>query len=210
MAGGDAALMQVVRAIGAKDVGAATRLLRADPQLAVASVEVGATRQDAEPYLFKLINHYVYAGDTALHMAAAAHRPELVETLLELGADVAASNRRGAQPLHYAADGAPGSKGWDPEGQAAVITALIAAGADPDATDKSGVAPLHRAVRTRCAEAVRALLEAGADPNLKNRSGSSPMKLATQTTGRGGSGSPVAREQQAMIVEILESRRARP
>jgi len=210
VAGGDAALMQVVRAIGAKDVGAATRLLRADPQLAVASVEVGATRQDAEPYLFKLINHYVYAGDTALHMAAAAHRPELVETLLELGADVAASNRRGAQPLHYAADGAPGSKGWDPEGQAAVITALIAAGADPDATDKSGVAPLHRAVRTRCAEAVRALLEAGADPNLKNRSGSSPMKLATQTTGRGGSGSPVAREQQAMIVEILESRRARP
>jgi ankyrin repeat protein len=46
------------------------------------------------------------------------------------------------------------------------IAHLIEAGADPNPTDKSGVTPLHRAVRTRCAAAVKALLEAGADPRL--------------------------------------------
>jgi hypothetical protein len=30
------------------------------------------------------------------------------------------------------------------------------------------------------------------------------MKLATQTTGRGGSGSPAAKAQQALIVQLLE------
>lgn len=80
---------------------------------------------------------------------------------------------------------------------------LIRAGADPDAVDKSGVAPLHRAVRTRCGPAVQALLDGGADPMLANKSGSTPMKLATQATGRGGSGSPDAKAQQALIVEVL-------
>src|SRR5947207_10777330 len=155
MAADDAALMQVVRAIGAKDADTAARLLQATPEPALASVEAGATRQEAESSYFEPINHYVYAGDTALHMAAAAHRPELVKLLLELGADVGARNRRGAQPLHYAADGIPGSDGWDPAGQAAVVETLVAGGADPNATDKSGVAPLHRAVRTRCSPAVR-------------------------------------------------------
>lgn len=42
----------------------------------------------------------MYAGDTALHLAAAAHQPDLVRTLLQMGADVDAANRRGAQPLH--------------------------------------------------------------------------------------------------------------
>src|SRR5205814_1829037 len=115
-----------------------------------------------------------------------------------------AMNRRGAQPLHYAADGIPGSDAWRPAAQAAVVAALIAAGADPNATDKSGVAPLHRAVRTRCSAAVRALLEGGADPRRTNKSGSTPIKLATQPTGRGGSGSADAKEQQALIVQLLE------
>lgn len=168
-------------------------------------MDVGATREDATPWWFETIKHYVYAGDTALHAAAASHVPELVHMLLTLGADVGARNRRGAQPLHYAADGAPGWDGWDPAGQAAAIDMLIAAGADPDARDNSGVAPLHRAVRTRCAAAVEALLDAGADANLRNRSGSSPMKLATHATGRGGSGSAAAHQQQAIIVHALET-----
>jgi ankyrin repeat protein len=88
--------------------------------------------------------------------------------LLELGADVGARNRRGAQPLHYAADGVPGSAAWDPRGQVAVIETLVVAGADTNAKDASGVTPLHRPVRTRCAAAVRTLLQAGADLNLRN------------------------------------------
>ena len=196
--------MDLVRAIAAKDANAVFRMLEASPELAVASVDVGATRSDAATYYLVEINHYVYAGDTPLHIAAAAHQPELVRALLDLGADVDARNRRGAQPLHYATDGLPDSDAWDPEGQAAVISALIATGADPNAKDKSGVAPLHRAVRTRCSPAVRALLAGGADPEMENRSGSTPMQLATHATGRGGSGSPDAKAQQAIIVTLLE------
>jgi hypothetical protein len=185
--------MALVRAIGSRDVGGAEQMLRTAPELALASVKTGATRQEAVSYHLDGIHHYVYAGDTALHIAAAAHGPGLVNMLLDAGANVGARNRRGAQPLHYAADSNPDSDTWDPSGQAAVIEILVAAGADPNAPDKSGVAPLHRAVRTRSAPAVRVLLEAGADPNLENGSGSPPMKLATHTTGRGGSGSPAAR-----------------
>lgn len=144
--------------------------------------------QDAVTYYLDEINHYIYAGGSALHISAAAYEPDLLRSLVKLGADVSAKNRRGAQPLHYAGEGIPGSDAWSPAAQAAVITALIAAGADPDATDKGGAAPLLRAVRTRCGAAVGALLEGGADATRTNRPGSTPMKLATQATGRGGVG----------------------
>ena len=80
-------------------------------------------------------------------------------------------------------------------------------GADPNAVDRSGVAPLHRAVRTRSLAAVRALLD-GAHARQPNKSGSTPLHLAVQTTGRGGSGSPQAREQQTGIVRLLLERGA--
>ena len=81
---------------------------------------------------------------------------------------------------------------------------LIRAGADPNAVDKSGVAPSHRAVRNRCAASVRALIEGGADPLAPNRNGSTPMLLATLNTGKGGSGSAKAKEQQQEILRFLE------
>ena len=179
------------------------RLLEASPRLASEPARAGATRTAAKQNFLDAVGHYVYAGDTALHVAAAAYRPHIARELIARGADPRARNRRGVEPLHYAADGMPGSDHWNPEAQAAVIEYLIHAGADPNATDKSGVAPLHRAVRTRCAAAVNALLAHGADPRLKNGSGSSPLQLARQTTGRGGSGTDAAREQQAQIIRML-------
>ena len=210
MAGPEPALMDLVRAIAARDAQEVARLLEASPALAGASADSGATRREAAPFYLDEIDHYVYAGDTALHIAAAAHEPSLVRSLLDLDADSSARNRRGAQPLHYAADGIPGSDTWQPAAQAATIATLIAAGADPNATDNSGVAPLHRAVRTRCSAAVRALLDGGADPRHPNKSGSTPMKLATRPTGRGGSGSPEAKAQQAAIVQLLEQHGGTP
>lgn len=198
------ALMPLVRAIVADDSAAALALLTATPALATACLATGASRQEAKTYFLTPIGHYVYAGDTALHVAAAAYRTDIVEKLIAMGADVHARNRRGAAPLHYAADGGPGSPAWNPSAQAATIACLIAAGADPNAADSSGVAPLHRAVRTRCAAAVRALLDGGADGRRKNKSGSTPMLLATRNTGRGGSGSPEAKAQQREIVRLLE------
>ena len=166
---------------------------------------VGATRQNASTFFFPDIAHYLYAGDTALHMAAAAFRRRVAEYLVAHGADCRARNRRGAEPLHYAAD----ANRWDPTAQAEVISYLISVGANPNALDSDGVAPLHRAVRTRSLEAVRALLDGGAKARQPNKAGSTPLHLAVQMTGRGGSGSPHARDQQAGIVRLLLERGAK-
>src|SRR5437773_5823549 len=137
-------------------------------------------------------------------MAAAAFRRPVAERLIAYGADCRARNRRGAEPLHYAAD----ANRWDPTAQAETIAYLISIGADPNALDSAGVAPLHRAVRTRSLAAVRALLDGGANSRLPNKAGSTPLHLAVQTTGRGGSGSVQARQQQASIVRLLLERGA--
>jgi ankyrin repeat protein len=200
----DTALMRLVRTIVAADDPTAFNLLATSPALARAHFEHGASRQTATTYHIDKIGHYIYAGDTALHLAAAAYRREIAQKLIAMDADVRAKNRRGAEPLHYAADGMPGSNAWNPDAQAATIASLIEAGADPNAIDNSGVTPLHRAVRTRCSSAVKALLDGGANPRLKNRGGSTPMLLATQNTGRGGSGSPEAKAQQEQIVKLLQ------
>jgi hypothetical protein len=184
--------------------------LAADPKLAKAAFVSDARGVAAHADFFPAIGHYAYEGDTALHMAAAAYRPDLVSRLIALGADVAAPNRRKAQPLHYAVDGGPGGPCWRPGDQAKVVSVLIGAGADPNAVDQGGVTPLHRAVRNRCAEAVRALLAGGADAGRRNKAGSTPMRLTEVTTGRGGSGSVEAKAQLAAIVPMLAAALRRP
>jgi ankyrin repeat protein len=198
----------LVQAIVIADVTTATGMLAASPNLARERAVHGATRQTAEDSFFDEILHYMYEGDSALHMAAAAYQTEIAIDLIAKGAVVRARNRRGAEPLHYASDGVPGSRRWNPPAQAATIAILIEAGADPNSLDKSGVAPLHRAVRTRCAAAVEALLQGGADACARNKSGSTPLLLASQNTGRGGSGSPEARAQQEEILRLLQRRGA--
>jgi Ankyrin repeats (many copies) len=150
----DSALMVLARSIIADDAAGALRLLAASPLLARACFEEGATRQTAQDYLDE-IGRYVYAGDTALHVAAGAYRTDVVQKLIAMGADVHARNRRGAEPLHAAAVGMPGSQAWNPSAQAATIACLIRAGADPNAVDNSGVA-------SRGAHAVRRSRESAA------------------------------------------------
>ncbi len=197
--------LDFVRVVVDGDIERLTRRLAASPALATTSSPVGASRQESSAFFFADIAHYFYAGDTALHMAAAAFRRQVAALLVAHGADCRAKNRRGAEPLHYAAD----ANRWDPTAQAETIEYLISVGADPNAVDRSAVSPLHRAVRTRSLTAVRALVDGGADSRRPNGAGSTPLHLAVQTTGRGGSGSPQAREQQAGIVRLLLERGAR-
>src|SRR6266480_886120 len=169
----DNGFMELVRAIVSGDAAKAARLAAHSPMLVHERAATGATRETAGQYFLEAIRHYLYAGDTALHVAAAGHQCEIAQDLIVRGADSSAKNRRGAEPLHYAAD----SNVWSPTAQAATIDCLIRAGANPNATDKSGVPPLHRAV---------------------------------QNTGRGGSGTPHAIEQQRQIIVLLLRSGAKP
>jgi hypothetical protein len=203
----EAPLLVLFRAIASGDGSAALRMLADSPELARRASAVGATRREAEKYYLE--TGYVYAGHTALHVAAAAYRRDLAEVLVANGAGLEARNRRGATPLHQASVGVPGAPTWNPAAQRKTIAYLIEAGADPDAVDKEGATALHRAVRTRCGAAVGELLAKGADPVARNRSGSTPLHLAVQDTGRGGTGSSAAREEQAAIILLLLDHGAR-
>lgn len=199
-------LLDFIHCVIDGEIGGVRDRLKASPALASMSMTNGATRQEFKSFFFESIRHYLNGGDTALHMAAAAFRRPVAELLVKYGADHRARNRRGAQPLHYAAD----ANHRDARAQADVITYLVSIGADPNAIDKSGVAPLHRAVRSRSAPAVRALLDGGSNPRQPNRSGSTPLHLAVQNTGKSGSGTDHARQQQAAIIRLLLERGARP
>jgi hypothetical protein len=203
-------LLELMRRIADGDGARARALLKASPNLAKESSTVGATRETSTEFFLTGVMHYVFAGDTALHVAAAGYALDVARALLKAGADPRARNRHGATPLHYAADGGPESDYWNPKAQAQMIQLLIDAGTKVDDGDKRGITPLHRAVRTRCSSAVSVLLENGANPDQKSKAGSAPRKLATLTTGRGGTGSKAAKEQQARIVLLLESHRGSP
>ena len=190
-------LVALVLAVGSGDRAVAGELLAAAPQLSQSRID------RADEFFLDTCRAQVYAGDTALHAAAFAYDVVFAQRLVEFGASVRARNRRGAEPLHAATIGGPGSSHWEPTRQQAVIEYLVAVGADPNATALGGVTPLHRAVRNRCSTAVEALLRLGADPHLPNNNGSTAIQLAVWTTGRGGSGSAEARAQQQLIVELL-------
>src|SRR5262249_52536735 len=156
----DAQLRRLVRTIVAADDAVVFALLATKPGLVKAAFEDGATRQMAKPYHIDEIGHYVYSGDTALHIAAASYREEIARKLIAMGADVRARNRRGAEPLHYAVDGTRGSAAWNPEAQAATVPGPKAPAADPKAPEKNGLPPCNAPFPRRSAAAEKVFSKA--------------------------------------------------
>ena len=81
--------------------------------------------------------------NTPLHTAAMFGEYDIVELLLEAGADVESANKFNDRPLHSASV----------TGQARIVTLLLAHGAQVDVADASGMTALHwaaaRGMRTR-------------------------------------------------------------
>src|SRR6059036_1302291 len=99
------------------------KLLKADPRLATSLIDA------ARLYQSKIL-HWIYVGDTALHLAAAGYCVELVRLLLAAGADPnSTKNHRQSRPLHYAADGYINSSAWNAKRQVQTIQCLLDAGA---------------------------------------------------------------------------------
>lgn len=192
---------EMIAAIIANDSATAKKLLQHDAALASRLIET--------PKLYDSgIFHWIYAGDSLLHLAAAGYGVDIVRLLLKAGADPNhAKNHRKSTPLHYAADGFITGPAWNPDHQVATLECFIKHGAKIGAQDMNGATALHRAVRTRCAAAVKFLLDAGANPTLGNKSGSTPFHLAVQNTGRGGSGDPIAIAAQREIIKEFLARK---
>lgn len=117
--------------------------------------------------------HERYATRTMLHMAAASGVPDMVELLLQLGADPHARDGSGHTPLYSLGNGC------DVPGGANIVGILVRAGADVNADD--GVkrcTPLHMAARRGNTEIAEALLGCGAAIEAPDSLGHTPLRRA--------------------------------
>ena len=132
-------------------------------------------------------------GNTPLHLAwsrdfrpwrtwlAGGHR-EIVQKLLEMGADPAARNDRGQlpNPAHC--------ENWNTvsftrAAPASVYAECLASGSGVEARNGTGDTPLHLAVSDREPDIAAMLLESGAAVNARNLQGLSPLHLVAAAPG---------------------------
>uniref|UniRef100_A0A673HS80 NAD(+) ADP-ribosyltransferase n=1 Tax=Sinocyclocheilus rhinocerous TaxID=307959 RepID=A0A673HS80_9TELE len=95
-------------------------------------------------------------------------RRDVVEHLLQTGANVHSRDDGGLIPLHNACS----------FGHAEVVSLLLCSGADPNARDNWNYTPLHEAAIKGKIDVCIVLLQHGADPNIRNTDGKSALDLA--------------------------------
>ncbi len=169
--------MDIFGAIEMDDQAAAVELLAADPTLAQAHSDEGATpvlhakyhQNDtlADALVAQILGT---GGDITLAEAAAIDDAARVRTFIDGGASIDSATPDGFTPLQLAAFfGAP---------QAAA--ALIAAGADlnAEAANAMRIQPLHAATAGGHTEIAKMLIDAGADVNTAQRHGWTPLHTA--------------------------------
>lgn len=117
------------------------------------------------------INAMELRGKTALHLAAAHDREDMIDLLLKYHADVNAKSDGGWTPLHNACD----------KGSEKIVRMLLRAGAEVNSQLLNGATPLHLAAQAGHREVVECLLER---PDIKRRIrdtfGSTPFLRAAQ------------------------------
>lgn len=106
--------------------------------------------------------HVHPTGEVLIHYAIGLAPPQMIASLIELGADV----------NYIANDGFPALVNaihhTDPaEERREVVRVLIDAGADLERVGINGYRPIHCAAMTEDAQLVRMLLDAGADPHSR-------------------------------------------
>ncbi|MDF1698332.1 MAG: ankyrin repeat domain-containing protein [Saprospiraceae bacterium] len=109
------------------------------------------------------VMHRSKQGHTALHYAAQNERDsiEIIDMLLEAGADINDNNGTWGTPLHFAAR----------EGSLKIISHLIAHGADVHLRDAEGRQPIYLAARYGSMETLKAMLSSGAGILLESTEG---------------------------------------
>jgi ankyrin repeat protein len=106
---------------------------------------------------------------TALHHAAAGGRQQVVQHLVDAGADLGACTTLGSTAMHLAAQG----------GHAPVAVLLLSKGASHSAVDSKGQSPLHVAARCGSTAMIKVLLDAGASLDAADSLGWTPLHWAS-------------------------------
>ncbi len=109
-------------------------------------------------------------GHTALHEASTSGQLELVQALLQAGANANEQSFTREIALHGAVR----------SGSLKVVQALLQAQANPDLPNSDDFTPLHIATIQQRGDIAQALLSAKANPNAKNKWGLTPLHLAAQ------------------------------
>lgn len=176
-------------------------VLRGDTEAAKSALARGADPNSVDHYGMALLHRAVMSNNPdvvaallaagvdsrmlnfELGVAARQGRADMVNVLLESGADIRFTNAKGETALHGAA--------MSPNPQ--VVEALVRAGAEVNARSRDGSTALLLATQNGYERTVQALLAAGADPNVKNTLGQSAPDWA------------VARKQENVIALLSKS-----
>jgi uncharacterized protein len=118
----------------------------------------------------KLVTEYANDGFTALGLASYLGHKEIVEYLVQKGADVnsASKNSMKVMPLHSAV----ATKKVD------IAEVLLKNGAKVNAKQDSGWTPLHEAALHGHSDMIKLLLRFGADKTIKKDDGDTPLDVA--------------------------------
>lgn len=120
----------------------------------------------------ELLSSYSTDGFTVLGLAAFFGHINLVEELLEKGADsnVAANNQFKVAPLHSACA----------TSNLKMAEVLIKKGADVNAKQMKNITPMHSAAHNGQTDLVQLLVNSGADINAKMDNGQTPLFMAEE------------------------------
>jgi ankyrin repeat protein len=149
-----------------------------EPQATKLLLDAGAKPDGAELAMAcwlgrtETVNILLTAGvnpDTGIVSAAQGRHADLVQLLLDKGANVNAKSKGGNTALHTGAL----------QGGLKVVQLLLKAGADPNAVNDSGESPLHMAVSGDAdIERVKLLVQSGSRLDIANKESITPVRLA--------------------------------
>ncbi|PKA56999.1 E3 ubiquitin-protein ligase KEG [Apostasia shenzhenica] len=111
-------------------------------------------------------------GQTLLHLAIAGRRSDLVQLILEFGADVDAGSSAGSTPSPLEAAAAAG--------EASIVELLLARGASTERSSGSAFGPLHHASMGGHAGVIKMLLLKGAAAESPAADGRTALHLAAE------------------------------
>ena len=152
--------IEVIAGLAKGDTGANVRDENGDTPLHWAADMAANARYSVDGYLSALENNRDIC--------------EIIDALVECGANVNARNNNGESPLHKAA-----------MESIEIMDALLKHGASVDARDNNGKTPMHRVAQSPARKPLLAhLARKGADVNARDLNGDTPLDFATADTPR--------------------------